>query len=1317
MANFVLNCLSSILQHLTRAPNGEDIQNIHTMIDQVAEQYGISGDAGAGATIMSNTASPQSQSMQNASLPSQSMQNVSSSPSQSMQNVSSSSSQSMQNDISSSSRHMASSASQSMQNVSSSSQPMQTVSSSSKHIASSLSSSQSIQNGSSSTIQNVSSQPTQTEQPPQPMQNVSSLLASTSHPMPVKNEAIHPNPKQPASDTTQQQSNESGTVDSDEESFHSAKDDQSTSSNLSFIEDVEGIQWPDGDTTYKLKGTKDQMAWATYQCWHNPPSKKNVITSFKQCLGVYECREDGCMFRSRPKGPTSRKKNAKPKGPRQTHCSIHPSSQLVHMPCNASMAIQKHMDEDYIEIAHKGTHEHLRPLPIHVSEKGAKAFSEAVRRNPETKPKSLQVGSEARVSVTAHDPLYLNIDRVRAKRRAELEQLALVESDEIAKYDSTTKTDIITESSVRMEDGCIILQSNTMRKIMNDSKEASQTDTVEGFVMSHHLPSVNLTITSTYCHIQEKWVPTQFGILFGKSAKHYAIFFYTLLKNMNYDNFEDFINRFMGMCCDFSEAERVGFIDGVVKRFPTVDVEGCKYFIDKLYAFCDIHFDRSACRIRMNNTVVPQTRKAEFKDKVAMLKTESDLQQFNEHVAYLMREFPKCKPWLEWYLHPDRAKCIFRAAATHEFAGKCRNTNAEESMGRTIQLTCMYDNPSVKQIYFHLFKYIHLIDAEYAMAAANGPGSIKYGTQRKRVRREHSNDGRAPDTNQALFPTRARQNNTKIGRPKNSRNLAPTGNAIDISIAIPWGLKHSANSKFYYGYNTCAGDTCFTAMYYLRKYDDKLLLAFRDNDKLNDVLDLIHQGKYDLARYEWYVYLEESYGVTGEPASDGTVLKRTKVTDEREEWDCFGGIQVQVHRLNMFKFTYCNDYQWCEKDGDSGVNFSCPYFEEYGEGMYPNRLQTDRFIRVFTDQMHQMQETVFNKEYNTYGRKVNCGEGMKRTSKECNGEREVRRFIQVPPKLLMIDRMRREWDLSSGSTRRTKLTSIDKIEHQLMINEQRYVLVQINVGNGVHWNGITLILGKYLLFDGCKETRLRWVPETFEFKTLGSYDVENLWYRPCDSEEEEEEARVDEADGDGSGSNVATSGLGDSGVVDEANDATNDATENLSDAKQQSSSDSARVADTSQNNDPAPKKNRKRKKGDNEAANNATENLSGAMQQSEPGIAGVSVSQKKDPPKKKKKKRQKSHPMGVSISSVSAKGKQPICKYCLQKIQRGQWHAVKKEKNQEDNKWKSTHHYHFECSRAVFHDNERRQLVAIVSSSEDIDEDLKAIMISDIGTV
>ena len=372
----------------------------------------------------------------------------------------------------------------------------------------------------------------------------------------------------------------------------------------------------------------------------------------------------------------------------------------------------------------------------------------------------------------------------------------------------------------------------------------------------------------------------------------------------------------------------------------------------------------------------------------------------------------------------------------------------------------------------------------------NERATITDAANAKRARINCSNNGQALDINHAMYSAtaRARQSNTKIGLlPRNSTS-------VDISIALPYGFKHSVNSKFIKGEETCSIDIPIQALYLLREYDCELRLAFsHESDKLNDVLDLIGKGLYDLARYLWIVYQEESYGVTGGPASDGAVVQKSYVDDVNELWNCRGGIQQQVHKLIMFQIRCWNDYESCERE-DGCINYNCPYFREYSNNSWATRLRNERFVCVYTDQMHQMQDTVFNKYF---CRTANCGEGMKRVSEECNGKRVVRKYIEPKtPKVLMIEHTRREWCNSTGRTK-TNLTSIDKIEHELMINKQRYVLVQINLSNGDHWNGITLIQGKNLLFDDRKTPKQRWVPETFEFSTLdglGCYEVENLWY-------------------------------------------------------------------------------------------------------------------------------------------------------------------------------------------------------------------------------
>ena len=92
---------------------------------------------------------------------------------------------------------------------------------------------------------------------------------------------------------------------------------------------------------------------------------------------------------------------------------------------------------------------------------------------------SLMIGNSVRDAVWKQDKALVNTDRVRKLRRKELQELALETPQDIAGFDRTTNANFISESSLRMVDGCIILQTVIMKKILNDSETGSQTDTIE----------------------------------------------------------------------------------------------------------------------------------------------------------------------------------------------------------------------------------------------------------------------------------------------------------------------------------------------------------------------------------------------------------------------------------------------------------------------------------------------------------------------------------------------------------------------------------------------------------------------------------------------------------------------------------------------------------------------------------------------------------------------------------------------------------------------------------------------------------------------
>ncbi len=78
-----------------------------------------------------------------------------------------------------------------------------------------------------------------------------------------------------------------------------------------------------------------------------------------------------------------------------------------------------------------------------------------------------------------------------------------------------------------------------------------------------------------------------------------------LLETSSFETFDEFLNYFPGMTCDFCDAEREGFTVAVKNHYGLSDKDIQKSSLEKVYRFCDVHFKRSATRVRRNGAVIP----------------------------------------------------------------------------------------------------------------------------------------------------------------------------------------------------------------------------------------------------------------------------------------------------------------------------------------------------------------------------------------------------------------------------------------------------------------------------------------------------------------------------------------------------------------------------------------------------------------------------------------------------------------------------------------------------------------------------------------
>ena len=268
------------------------------------------------------------------------------------------------------------------------------------------------------------------------------------------------------------------------------------------------------------------------------------------------------------------------------------------------------------------------------------------------------------------------------------------------------------------------------------------------------------------------------------------------------------------------------------------------------------------------------------------------------------------------------------------------------------------------------------------------------------------------------------------------------------------------------------------------------------------------------------------------------------------------------------------------------------------------------------------------------------------------------------PPLLMIEQMTNSGATSQGAER-SALTSINKIEQQLKINDTNYVLVEVILCDGGHFRGITNIHGKYLLYDGMfSSNRLRWTQPHSKFSSGNDdYYVTCLWYRKCHNRKDDDEQQK---------------------VIDGNSDCTEP---------------------TEEQNNETTSPGKSTPSSDDDIQKQVIANALKSMNEFENTYTQKTKSNGGKPVRKKPMKVRS--PMGLSINPVLGKGKQPICKYCYGKISRGEWHTIKRTKHPDITKnWGQLAHYHFGCFQHLSH-KEQDQLVAILKRSPEIDEDLK----------
>jgi hypothetical protein len=86
---------------------------------------------------------------------------------------------------------------------------------------------------------------------------------------------------------------------------------------------------------------------------------------------------------------------------------------------------------------------------------------------------------------------------------------------------------------------------------------------------------------------------------------------------------------------------------------------------------------------------------------------------------------------------------IFQVLADEKFTQADPNTNAQESFGRTLQLSSEQERPtSIKNVFYHCYRFVLKCDVQYVNAKEGS--RVHYGLPRHR-KQPYINDGIPPE--------------------------------------------------------------------------------------------------------------------------------------------------------------------------------------------------------------------------------------------------------------------------------------------------------------------------------------------------------------------------------------------------------------------------------------------------------------------------------------------------------------------------------------------------------------------------------------------
>ncbi|EGG05220.1 uncharacterized protein MELLADRAFT_88235 [Melampsora larici-populina 98AG31] len=471
-------------------------------------------------------------------------------------------------------------------------------------------------------------------------------------------------------------------------------------------------------------------------------------TIWYKCLGVLQCDDDFCNYAGPP--PTAEGKAAEFIAEHPVCPAVECNGNHFWTECNdTSCRVDIEKDSGWAVLRHSGVHKHPWPASKKADPMAMMELTEELVKNPKAGPLVLKVGQAgAGQTVTSPviniHPAFSNGGRLGYLRRKVLVEKGLMPEKEskggaflvsAVEYSlgfETHRNGLRLISTSLLGDAVhITFQTEWMAEqlVRRDQFGKVYSGGLLSDVTYRFFKNGYLLTTSMYSEVMHRWIPIQLTWMWGLNVNHYRAHFTTLLKQI-YDAGLSFHERDLlsQQVVDFSAAQKKGFIAAYMDVFNERDPAKA---LDKLKG-CHEHYRQSITRVKKNRNIVDVSQVGNFKRLAYDLlePVQPGGKSLGDKFDHIFRLFPKSKAWLDWWNTADIHSMLFTACGRLPLddpplpdepeADVPDTTNGQESMHR-----------------------------QYYILS----------------RRPDVNDGRPPDTTEALLPSK------KLGRPAGSANV------------------------------------------------------------------------------------------------------------------------------------------------------------------------------------------------------------------------------------------------------------------------------------------------------------------------------------------------------------------------------------------------------------------------------------------------------------------------------------------------------------------------------------------------------------------